>query len=249
MSLEALAENLRQGDPDRFAMAMIAPAAARPRLLTLYALNLELARTALAASAGLMAEMRVQWWIDRLSALSEAPPPPHELLTPLYSAWGARAAGFAALAQPRRHDAWRVPFDSAGEVADYVGDTAGMLMVAAAEACGADAKIARDQGFGAGMAAWLRARPALEALNLGLAGADRAALAELAGQGLAALARAAAARKAVPRSAAGALYPGAGAGAVLRALSRGDAPPVTSEFARRAGLARLALLGRWWVAS
>ena len=42
MTLEACTEALRQNDPDRFGAVLVAEAADRPALVTLYALNLEL---------------------------------------------------------------------------------------------------------------------------------------------------------------------------------------------------------------
>ena len=56
MSLDTCAESLRAHDPDRFGICLLAPPEARPRLLTLYALNLELARAPLASAEPLIAE-------------------------------------------------------------------------------------------------------------------------------------------------------------------------------------------------
>jgi len=60
-AVRPLAARLQREDPDRFAMAMMAHRDAQPQLLTLYARNAELARTALASRNPLIAEMRVQW--------------------------------------------------------------------------------------------------------------------------------------------------------------------------------------------
>ena len=144
MSLEDCAETLRARDPERFAMCLLADAPARPRLLTLYALNLELARAPLASAEPLIAEMRLQWWIERLEGLADGAVPSHELLTPLAGAWGAQAAGFAALAEPRRRDAAREPHDGADAVVTYVRETAVPLALFAAEA------LASGSGIGTG---------------------------------------------------------------------------------------------------
>ena len=66
MSLDLCADTLREHDPDRFGICLLAPAEARAKLLTLYALNLELARAPLASNEPLIAEMRLQWWVERL---------------------------------------------------------------------------------------------------------------------------------------------------------------------------------------
>jgi len=134
MSLDACAENLRAHDPERFGICLLAPAVARPKLLTLYALNLELARAPLASTEPLIAEMRLQWWIERLEAIGQGQRPSHELLTPLAEAWGDRAGAFAGLAEPRRRDAAREPHGGPEAVAAYVRETAVPLVLFAAEA-------------------------------------------------------------------------------------------------------------------
>ena len=245
---ERLAERLRHEDPDRFAMAMLAPSEARARLVTLYALNAELARTALSARDPLIAEMRVQWWADRLGALADAPPPPHELLSPLWAAWQGQAAALAPLAEARRHDAAREPFPTIEAVVAYADATGGALMTHAARTLGApDAPALHAQGRGAALTAWLRAYPALQALGLGLSTADPRQLAALAGIAIEAFHQAAAARRTLPRIAAPALFAGPAPMRALRAVAARQAPAAPSDFSRRAALARLALTGRWWV--
>ena len=99
---------------------------------------------------------------------------------------------------------------------------------------------------GAGLAAWLAAEPQLSDLGMGLA---RPSLRdEIARRGIAAFAQERAGRAAVPRPLGVILFPGAGAGLLLRTLAAGGALPAPpSEFARRAALLRLALTGRWCV--
>lgn len=247
-ALDALAQRLRGEDPDRWAMAMLAAPAARPRLLTLYALNAELARTALSARDPLLAGMRVQWWVEQLAALRDAPPPPHELLSPLWSAWGADAAAFAPLAEARLHDADREPFATPDAVVAYADATGAALMAHAAQALGAaDGPALRAQGRGAALVAWLRARPALQELGLALARPEPAALQSLARTAAAAFAEAARSRREIPREAAPALFPGPAIRPALRAALAATIPAAPSEFTRRAALARLALTGRWWL--
>ncbi|MDO5631390.1 MAG: squalene/phytoene synthase family protein [Paracoccus sp. (in: a-proteobacteria)] len=252
MTLNACAEALRQHDPERFGMAMAAAPADRPLLLTLYALNLELARAPYQSAEPMLAEMRLQWWDDRLTEMGQGTAPPlHDVLTPLWAAWGDRAGGLTPLAEARRRDCARLPFQDADQVVTYVDATAGGLMLAATSALGgADAAVVADQARGAGLAAWLRALPQLTAINMGFPLPDPAPARALAAEGLAALDRAARApRRAVPRRAAAALFAGAGARAVLRDIAAGTDPfapqPAASEFRRRAALARLALTGHW----
>ena len=276
MSLEDCAETLRARDPERFAMCLLADAAARPRLLTLYALNLELARAPLASDEPLIAEMRLQWWIERLEEIGAGAVPSHELLGPLAEAWGARAAGFVALAEPRRRDAAREPHDGADAVVTYVRETAVPLALFAAEALASGSGIATggfappdprgifgqersteaayviaQQAEGLGLAAWLAALPALQGLGLGLRDPSPQVLADLAGRARGRLGEARAGRRAVPRRLAPALFPGPGVDPVLRAAPKGikalAALPVPSEFRRRLALGAFSLTHRWWL--
>ena len=84
MSLDACAETLRAQDPERFGICLLATAEARPRLLTLYALNLELARAPLASNEPLIAEMRLQWWRDVVENAASGAARAHEVAGPLH---------------------------------------------------------------------------------------------------------------------------------------------------------------------
>ena len=57
MSIDACAEMVRAGDPDRYLSAMTAPVASRARLLVLYAFNLEVARAPWVTKEEMIAEM------------------------------------------------------------------------------------------------------------------------------------------------------------------------------------------------
>lgn len=251
MTAATLADTLRDHDPDRFGMVMAAAPADRPKLATLYALNLELARAPFQSAEPMLAEMRLQWWADRLAEMGQGTAPPlHDVLTPLWEAWGRDAGALVLLAEARHRDCARQPFGSTDEVIAYIDATAGALMAAAAEALGgADADTVADQARGIGLASWLRALPGLHRLGLGLAGPATGATSALAAQARQALDRAAQSRRQVPRRAAPALFTPAGTTAFLSALQRGEAvecQPEPSPFKRRAALARLALTGRWW---
>lgn len=255
MTLEACTNLVRSEDPDRFGAVLVADPQDRPALLTLYALNLEIARAPFQSGEPLLAEMRLQWWVDRLAEMgTDRPPPLHDVLTPLWEAWGTEAGQLAPLAEARRRDCFREPFATPEEVADYVADTSGRLMTLAAGRLGADARgqaVAADQGLGAGLVAWLRALPRLQPIGLGLASADPANAARLAQLAQEAFGRAAGSRRLLPKRAAAALYPGPGVGPLLTSVLSGKVNifkevPVVAPFRRRASLARLALTGRWW---
>ncbi|MTD99554.1 hypothetical protein GIY56_04555 [Paracoccus sp. YIM 132242] len=255
MTLEACTDLVRTQDPDRFGTVLVARPQDRPALLTFYALNLEIARAPFQSNEPILAEMRLQWWIDRLAEMGTGKAPPlHDVLTPLWEAWGEDAGRIAPLAEARRHDCARQPFAAPEEVVAYVNDTAGRLMGLAAERLGVPAEaqgVVADQALGAGLTAWLRALPRLQPLRLGLDRQhpeDAVALARIARD---ALHRAARSRRLLPKQAAAALYPGPRVLQFLAAVLQGNINCFVetlevTPFQRRASLARLALTGRWW---
>lgn len=258
MSLAACAALVARGDPDRHAATLAAPPEARDLLWPLYAFNLEIARAPWVTAEPLIAEMRLQWWADRLAGIAAGEPrPAHEVAGPLCDLLRARGldpAPLVGLVEARRWDCWSEPFAGADALAAYLDATAGGLMWTAAAALGAPPPaepVVRDVAQAAGLAAWLRAVPELRARGRHpLPDPRPEALAALARDGLARLARARAARARVPRAAAPALFPAWQAGAVLRRaladparVAAGGLAP--SEFSRRAGLAWRAFTGRW----
>lgn len=255
MTLDHCAEALRDHDPDRFGICLLAPPAARARLLTLYALNLELARAPLAANEPMLAEMRLQWWVDELRAIGTGRVSSHELLAPLAEAWGPRAAAFATLAEGRRRDADREPHADAAAVIDYVGATAVPLTLFAAEALDMPLDAAgavAAQAEGVGLTNWLAAVPALQSVGLGLTSADPAPLAAIAQAAQDALRRAAKRRRMVPRRIAPVLKPRTGTLDLLSRVAKGGGMAAinasnASEFRRRLGFGLFALHGRWWL--
>ena len=243
MSLDACARLLRDGDPDRLAQVMAAAPEHRPRLVSLYAANLEIARAALASSEPLISLMRLQWWQDRLDGIGAgAGAAGHEVLDAVAAHWGRDAGAIGALAEARRHDAMREPFRDEAALLDYIDATAGALMGLAAGVCGYHGAAVADQARGAGLAAWLAALPRLAPLGLGIDEAGTR-IGGLARTGLDALDRAARHRD-VPKKAAPALFAGPGARAVLRAAEQGQSLEI-SQFSRRLALLRLGLFGHW----
>ncbi|WP_374636862.1 squalene/phytoene synthase family protein [Paracoccus sp. (in: a-proteobacteria)] len=256
MSLAEIASSLRETDPDRFGASLLAPQPARERLWTLYALNDDLARAPLQSNEPLIAEMRVQWWIDQLDGIGRGVTPRNEPLISLAEVWGEDAADLVDLPEARRRDCDRLPFEDADAVLAYIRATAGALMRHAVLTLGAPGsvdqpaleQVVHDQALGTGLAQWLAALPQLDGLGLGLAEPDPALISDLARRGIAALDRARDARRHVPRMAAPALFRGTGHRAALTAMAAEGKPVaiVASEFKRRFALGRLALTGRWW---
>jgi phytoene/squalene synthetase len=256
MSLAACAELVERADPDRFLAALAAPVAARRVLLPLFAFNVEVSRAPWVTEEPMIAEMRLQWWRDALEEIGQGRPPrAHEVVGPLaevLDGQGAEVLDRAVAA--RRWDIYRDAFEDAAQFSDYIDATSGGLMWAAARALGAAPEsepVVRDFAWGAGLAAFLRAVPELEArgrrpLPDGRPGAVQA----LAREGLLRIARARRSRHGLTAGVAPALYPGWQAAAILRqaAAAPGRVAEGTlglSEFSRRARLLALGLTGRW----
>ena len=221
MSLPEIEADLRAADPERWAMTRLAPPDTRARLVTLYALDAELARAAHASAEPLLTQIRLQWWADTLGCGGRDTP----LLAAIAGIWGPAARSLVPLAE-----GWAVE----GSRLDRIDATSGEVMWQAARLLGAgmvaEAAV-RAQGRGAGIVAALRAGPP----DVELAEAGQAAFAAAAGASL-------------PAAVAPALWAGADAGRVLAAGLAGQNTGAISEFARRFALARFALTGNWRVA-
>lgn len=256
MSLQACAELVARGDPDRFRAAMATPPKARAVLFPLYAVNLEVARAPWVTDEPMLAEMRLQFWRDVAEEIRQgAPPRAHEVAAPLSAVIQPEDAGLLdALVASRRWDIYRDPFEDEDAFERYLDRTGGNLVWLAARALGAPdaAETAmRDAAWAAALASYLVAVPALEARGrMPLVDGRAEAVAVLAREGLARLTRARAARKSVAKAASYALYAGFASGAILKQAARepgrvSEGRLGISEFAKSWRLSFLALTGRW----
>lgn len=255
--LAACARLVEAQDPARFAATMAAPPAARARLWPLYALNLELARAPYASPEPLVAEMRLQWWVDQIEGLAMGAPPSGEIasaLGPLVTEIPALPPLLSDMANARRWEAWRDPFAHPAALMTYIDQTAGNLMWAAALALGAPPAAqpaVRDFARGAGLSNWLAAVPDLLAHGRSpLPDPSPAAISALAGTGLARIAAARRAATTVPAAARPALWPGWTARARLRAALSEPARVLDGKLpdpqaSRAAALLLRSLTGYW----
>ena len=168
MSLQACAELVERGDPDRFLAVMAAPPAARKVLFPLYAFNLEVARAPWVASEPMIAEMRLQFWRDVAEEIGEGKPPrAHEVAEPLTAVVRTEDAPLLdALVSARRWDVHRDAFEDQAHFDSYIDATSGNLAWVAARALGvsdAAQQAVRDIAWGGGVARFLCAVPELEA--------------------------------------------------------------------------------------
>lgn len=253
---DQLAALVERGDPDRWRSAMTAPPEARPGLLALYAFNLEIARAPWVTAEPMLAQIRLQWWLDALDEVYEGKPPRrHPVVEPLARAIGAGGLPqqlFMEMVDARQADVAAAPHPDRAALDLYIDRTAGHLMELAARHLGAEGAslaVVREFAQGSGIAALLRALPELRAR-----GRDplppEVAVDALAQDGLAALARARGGRGLVAGAVAPALLAGWRAGHVLR---RAAAEPAAvqpggleqPEIAARAELLWRAFSGRW----
>ena len=251
MTLDACAELVERGDPDRFAAVMAAPVAVRARLWPLYAFNLEIARAPWVTKEPMIAEMRLQWWRD---VVAEPKARGHEVAGPLHDlihAAGLPLAVLDRMAAARRWDVYTDAFADRAAFDAYLDETAGGLMWLAALALGApvgaEAKV-RDLGWATGLANFLRAVPDMEARGrLPLVDGRPEAVRALATEGLVRLRASRGVRLGAGRSA---LLAGWQTGALLAPVQRdpmvvAEGRMGLSEFQRRGRLVWQALGGRW----
>ncbi len=258
VTLDACIDLVTSGDPDRALVTRAATPSAQARLWPLYAFNLEVARAPWASHEPLIAQMRLQWWADALDAtLQGRAPKGHPVLEPLQQVIteaNLPAAPLIALIEARHWDIAREPFADTAALADHLNATAGGLMWLAAHALGAppdSEPTIRAAGCAAGLAAWLRATPALTALGRHpLPDRTEPAIAALATEALSTLATARQNRGRVPKSALPALLTGWQTTPLLRLAETEPARVAQgalqlSEFTRRRILATRGMTGRW----
>lgn len=257
MTLATCASLVENGDPDRFAATMTAPVAQRARLWPLYAFNLEIARAPYASSEPLVAEMRLQWWVDTAESISSGEPVTGDVAQSLARVIVDRqipARLFSAMAEARRWEAWKDAFEDSAAFDKYIDATSGNLMWAAALALGVEPSaepVVRDFAWGAGLASWFQAVPDMESHGRKpLIDGRPEAVRALANEGLVRIARARARRHVISRDATPALWPGFRARKILHQVVSSPASVANgglgiSDLGRSLALFGRALSGYW----
>ena len=252
--VKACAALVHRTDPDRFMAVMAAPVAARAALFPLYALNVEVARAPWVTQEPMIAEMRLQWWRDALQEIAEGKSVRrHEVVTPLSHVLSPElAAMLDEYVAVRRWDIYRDPFEDEAHFDAYINHTAGSLMVVVAQVLGdADETVARDFGYGVGVANWLRAIPELEARGrIPLLDGTSEGVRALAQKALDRLKKARANASAISVQARPALYAGWQAEWILRRVTARPGRVAAGDLAqgeirRRLSLMRTVASGRW----
>lgn len=162
--LSALLTMLRQGDPDRCVTALLAPPGVRERLLTLYALNLEIARIPETVTEPLIGQMRLQWWRDVTAAILDGKPmgldqPVVQACAAVLPVLSGAGAQIDALLTARERDLDPEPFATSDSVRAHARATTVPLLHLAAAAVGEalPEPVAEAAGEGYSLTGMLRA--------------------------------------------------------------------------------------------
>lgn len=159
--------DVRRFDEDRWLASRFAPADVRTRLIAVYALNNEIARTADVVSQPAIGDIRLAWWREALNEIAAGKPPrSHPVLEAFEDA--ARAAPsmhapWERLIEARGKDLEGSPFAAWSDLEGYLDATAGGVMRAAIAACGGDEgeheQLVRSSAQAWGCVGLLRAEP------------------------------------------------------------------------------------------
>lgn len=264
MSINACAELVRKGDPDRFQATMTAASELRGRLFVLYAFNLEIARAAWSSQEPMIAEMRLQFWVDILDSIAKGQGvASHEVAGPLSDVINDHHLPiglFEDMINARRLDVYNTPFADLDSFQAYVKSTSGNLMQLAVLSLQGNekaAEIGRIFGYGTGVAAMFLAFPKLQAASQACLpphdetdGHHAGVIGALADEGLQALAAARAQKSQVPAQCAAAFRIGWMAKPLLLQAKRHPEHVVkghlgVSDFSRKSRLLAMAIIGNW----
>lgn len=167
--IQNCAELVQKGDPDRFMSTMTAHPDQRGVLFVLYAFNLEISRAPWVTKEAMIAEMRLQWWMDAIEEIYEGGNiRRHEVVRPLadmIKTYHLPRVLFDDLIAARRWDIYKDPHSDDTAFEKYITATSGNLMAVGALATGAPLGLVPDilnYGYGAGIMALFRAVPKLK---------------------------------------------------------------------------------------
>jgi NADH dehydrogenase [ubiquinone] 1 alpha subcomplex assembly factor 6 len=119
-----VADMVKRYDRDRYLTALFAPSAIREKLLTLYAFNAEVARIRETVTEPMIGQMRLQWWRDVITAVSEGKGAPKghpvaEPLAVLVESQTLSLGNFLSLLEAREQDMSEDPPKTMGELVGY----------------------------------------------------------------------------------------------------------------------------------
>ena len=138
----ALDADVRRFDEDRWLASRFAPDNVRRRLVALYALNHEIARTAETVRQAAIGDIRLEWWRDAATAVfsgvSVRAHPVVKALAAAHAETPFSPSIVSALIDARRADLELAPFATWEAMEAYLDATAGGIMRLSFEASGVD---------------------------------------------------------------------------------------------------------------
>ena len=163
-------QDVRQHDEDRWLASRFAPAEVRARLIAIYALNHEIARTADVVSTPALADIRLAWWREALAEIADGKPPRAHPILQAYAATERDAQSmrhlWETMLETRACDLDAAPFKVWADVEAYIDNTAGNVMRMALRVCDDHATIPELVAMASrawGYVGLMRAAPAWQA--------------------------------------------------------------------------------------
>jgi phytoene synthase len=133
--------DVRRADEDRWLASRFAPQDARTRLVALYALNHEIARTAETVRQAAIGDIRLQWWREATAEVFAGGPARKHPVVQVFAAAHAETPFspeiVSALIDARGADLEPAPFATWNAMETYLDATSGGIMRLAFTACGA----------------------------------------------------------------------------------------------------------------
>jgi phytoene synthase len=133
---------VRRVDEDRWLASRFAPADVRARLIALYAVNHEIARTAEVVTQPALGALRLAWWREALAEIAAGKPPRAH---PALQAYASAAPDMPSalrywelVLDARACDLEAAPFSVWADLEAYIDNTAGNVMRMALTVCGDD---------------------------------------------------------------------------------------------------------------
>lgn len=136
--MEDLDTLVRRVDEDRWLASRFAPERVRQRLIALYAVNYEIARTPETVSEAGLGDIRLEWWRSALEEISQGKVPrAHPALVALHASLSSADVlrTLMTIAEARAADLETAPFKTWDALETYVSRTARAMMWASAQAC------------------------------------------------------------------------------------------------------------------
>lgn len=141
--MKELSATVRRVDEDRWLASRFAPPNVRERLIAIYALNYEIARSAETVSAPALGDIRHAWWREALDEVHGGKPVRSHPVLDAYARAHAEAPfllqSWLAMIEARGADLEPAPFANLEALTRYVDATAGALMHLAIAAIDASA--------------------------------------------------------------------------------------------------------------